>query len=91
MDNPSNHDYIVNRLPYAENVNPHCLEENLAGKPQCPKYSFVIANALEIIERIFEHNIISGDSKRYVSTEKVLNNKPAEMNMPGYIKIFTGA
>lgn len=53
MDNPSNHDYIINRLPYADNVNPHRLEENLAGKPQCPKYSFVINNALEIIERIF--------------------------------------
>ena len=75
MDSPPDHDYIVNMLPYADSVNPHCLEDNLAGKLQCLKYSFVITNALEIIERIFEHNIISGVSKRYVSTEKVLNNK----------------
>lgn len=71
MDNPTDHDYILDRLPYADNVNPHGLEENLTSKPQCPKYSSVITNALEIIERIFEDNIISGDSKRYVSTGKV--------------------
>jgi len=63
----------------------------LASKPQCPKYSFVITDACETIERIFEDNIISGKSKRYVRTEKVLKNKPAEMNMPDYIKIYTGA
>ena len=91
IDNPSNHNYILYRLPYADNVNPCCLEKNLASKPQCPKYSFVITDACETIERIFEDNIISGKSKRYVRTEKVLKNKPAEMNMPDYIKIYTGA
>jgi hypothetical protein len=29
--------------------------------------------------------------KQYVRTEKALNNKPAEMNMLDYIKIYTGA
>lgn len=91
IDNPSNHDYILYRLPYADNVNPCCLEQNLANKPQCPKYSFVFTDACETIERTFEDNIISGKSKRYVTTEKVLKNKPAQMNMPDYIKIYTGA
>lgn len=62
MDNPADHDYILDRLPYADNVDPQCFEENLPSKPQSPEYPFVVINTREIIDRIFEDNIISGGS-----------------------------
>lgn len=62
MNNPPDHNYIVDWLPYSSNVNPQGLEENLAGKAQRPEYPFIAINTHEFTERIFEDNIFSGDS-----------------------------
>jgi hypothetical protein len=62
MNNPPNHNYIVDWLPYRSNVNPQGLEEDLTGKPQRPEYTFVAINTHKFIEWIFEDNVFSGDS-----------------------------
>jgi hypothetical protein len=59
VGNPANHDKILGRLPYTNYIYPQCFEEDPSSKTQCPEYAFVILKALECIQRIFEHNVIS--------------------------------
>lgn len=81
MNDPPDHNYIVDRLPYNSNVNPQGLEENLAGKAQRPEYPFIATNThefteriffffLKSTERIFEDNIFSGDSGIWLGKKK---------------------
>lgn len=61
---PPHHDDLVVGLPYALDVHPDGLEEDLAVEAQRPEDELVVVEPVESVDAVPEYNVLPGEGQK---------------------------